>query len=303
MSLKHGYTDPIADVPADAVAGKVLPSHWNAEHTFPGANPGEVVFVDGSGHAATDPNCLWDANNKLFALGSVVSGASQITGFVALGTDSASGGVNAVMGTIDSTDQVAVFGYGSYPGSGLQWYVTGLGHAYFDSSGNGYVRPAHLGIATDGDVMGATGYFGTSVESPLLSVASGAVDISNDGILGSPNVRLAFSVTSLAAQFGRITLSDSDNLTWDDGTDTGTITSGLQATSSLPNAVLLVGGNGGISNDADLGAVGAEVRTGYFGTSVVTPLLTADAVTFPDADPHVAGAGYWVTGVLTKSAG
>jgi len=29
----------------------------------------------------------------------------------------------------------------------------------------------------------------------------------------------------------------------------------------------------------------------------------ADALVFPDSDPHVAGAAYWVTGVLTKSAG
>lgn len=27
------------------------------------------------------------------------------------------------------------------------------------------------------------------------------------------------------------------------------------------------------------------------------------SVVFPDSDPHIAGAGYWVAGVLTKSAG
>ncbi len=26
-------------------------------------------------------------------------------------------------------------------------------------------------------------------------------------------------------------------------------------------------------------------------------------IVFPDADPHVAGAAYWVSGTLTKSAG
>ena len=31
--------------------------------------------------------------------------------------------------------------------------------------------------------------------------------------------------------------------------------------------------------------------------------LTANATVFPDSDPHVTGAGYWVAGVLTKSAG
>lgn len=32
MPVFHGYVDPIADDPASAAAGKVLPSHWNAEH-------------------------------------------------------------------------------------------------------------------------------------------------------------------------------------------------------------------------------------------------------------------------------
>lgn len=34
--VTHTYVDPIADDPADALAGKVLPSHWNASHTITG---------------------------------------------------------------------------------------------------------------------------------------------------------------------------------------------------------------------------------------------------------------------------
>lgn len=39
------------------------------------------------------------------------------------------------------------------------------------------------------------------------------------------------------------------------------------------------------------------------GSATLAGTLTAPAVVFPDADPHVAGAAYWVAGVLTKSAG
>jgi hypothetical protein len=41
---------------------------------------------------------------------------------------------------------------------------------------------------------------------------------------------------------------------------------------------------------------------GASGTTTYADQLLAKIV-FPDADPHVAGAGYWVDGVLTKSAG
>jgi hypothetical protein len=48
------------------------------------------------------------------------------------------------------------------------------------------------------------------------------------------------------------------------------------------------------------------------GVAVITPpaapakiiIATPGGVTvFPDTDPHVTGAGYWVGGVLTRSAG
>lgn len=44
------------------------------------------------------------------------------------------------------------------------------------------------------------------------------------------------------------------------------------------------------------GAIGATGATGATGAA-------GSAAVFPDSDPHIAGAGYWVTGVLTKSAG
>lgn len=48
-----------------------------------------------------------------------------------------------------------------------------------------------------------------------------------------------------------------------------------------------------------------SVADTYFGSETGASKLhgKADALVFPDADPHVAGAAYWVAGVLTKSAG
>ncbi len=99
----------------------------------------------------------------------------------------------------------------------------------------------------------------------------------------------------------------------------GTPTSG-----TLTNCTLPVGGVTGLGTgvatflatptSANLAsAVTNETGSGalVFATSptLVTPVLgtpasgALDNCVFPDVDPHVAGAGYWVLGVLTKSAG
>lgn len=57
------------------------------------------------------------------------------------------------------------------------------------------------------------------------------------------------------------------------------------------------------SNRAVIG--GTDITDAYFGSEAGLAKLhgKGDAVVFPDSDPHVAGAAYWVAGVLTKSAG
>ena len=56
MRVTHSYTDPIADDPADALAGRVLPSHWNADHVIE-AGPTtayEAVFAGMTTQSFTD---------------------------------------------------------------------------------------------------------------------------------------------------------------------------------------------------------------------------------------------------------
>lgn len=55
-----------------------------------------------------------------------------------------------------------------------------------------------------------------------------------------------------------------------------------------------------VVNDADGVMTDYLVLDGKTGTIT---LSKPSKVVFPDADPHIAGAGYWVAGVLTKSAG
>ncbi len=57
------------------------------------------------------------------------------------------------------------------------------------------------------------------------------------------------------------------------------------------------------SNTAVIG--NSSITDTYFGSISGASILhgKGDAVVFPDSDPHVAGAAYWVLGVLTRSAG
>ncbi len=54
-------------------------------------------------------------------------------------------------------------------------------------------------------------------------------------------------------------------------------------------------------NTAHIG--NSDVTDAYFGEGGAILHGKADAIVFPDSDPHIAGAAYWVLGVLTKSAG
>ncbi len=73
------------------------------------------------------------------------------------------------------------------------------------------------------------------------------------------------------------------------------------------------GGIGGITigynvtnNDDHIAVIGDDLLTDIsFGSTSGNAILhgKGDAIVFPDSDPHVAGAAYWVLGVLTRSAG
>jgi len=194
MSLKHTFTSLLADVPADATAGKTLPSHWNAEHTFPGAGAGEVVFVDASQHAATSEFFKFDAATKTLTVGAggtgVVVGGSQLDlrsdadagsalqlvadGSVSLISNLGGASVNITPGGgIDLANGPGLslnIGAGT---SGNSTFVGWYGGPFIPQDNNVFDIG---GLAADlgSDRRIRTGYFGTSVVSPLYVAGSTA---------------------------------------------------------------------------------------------------------------------------------
>ncbi len=76
-------------------------------------------------------------------------------------------------------------------------------------------------------------------------------------------------------------------------------------------AGVVVAGNNAIginafANDDNTAVIGNSSMTdAYFGSTSGNAILhgKGNEVVFPDSDPHVAGAGYWLAGVLTRSNG
>jgi hypothetical protein len=82
------------------------------------------------------------------------------------------------------------------------------------------------------------------------------------------------------------------------GAQTDSGTSATQNATAIGYLCTVTGSNTAlIGNDA--------VTDAFFGGETGNAILhgKGDAIVFPDSDPHVAGAAYWVLGVLTKSAG
>ncbi len=76
--------------------------------------------------------------------------------------------------------------------------------------------------------------------------------------------------------------------------DTGVTDNGIAIGSAVTVAT---------NNTAVIG--NSSVTDVYFGSVTGAAKLhgKGDAIVFPDSDPHIVGAGYWLAGVLTRSAG
>ena len=161
-----------------------------------------------------------------------------------------------------SEDAGAIRFYTKASGGSLteRWRINENGHLLANTD-NTY----DLGAA--GATRFRTGYFGTSVRTPYLTTVD------------SGNTKTVLSMTSGGSQYGTIQVEGTGG--------TGAWSLGYQgsAGSTIGTPVITWNGSGvttfggnvlaGTDNTYDLGASGAtRFRTGYFGTSVITPLVS-----------------------------
>ncbi len=165
--------------------------------------------------------------------------------------------------------------------------------------------PAWLPNTSDNTAIG----IGAMLNLPADVQASGSTAVGKNAL---PDLTTGSESTALGVSAGQGILTGSDNV----------FVGGFASATEDASNLVLIGDDcladtgvtdGGIgigqgvrvttNNTAVIGK--SSVTDIYFGSVSGSAKLHAkgDAIVFPDSDPHVAGAAYWVLGVLTRSAG
>ncbi len=82
----------------------------------------------------------------------------------------------------------------------------------------------------------------------------------------------------------------------------GSITIGYLLTNNEDDSIA-IGGYADVGNHT--ATIGSSTTTDFYANPLGTSILhgKGDAIVFPDSDPHIVGAAYWVAGALVRSAG
>ncbi len=133
------------------------------------------------------------------------------------------------------------------------------------------------------------------------NVAIGANAGGSSLITGASNVFVGYQ----AGASDDVNASTSVGFTATVGGDSSVaIGAGASAGSSGFDNSIAIGYQALALNDANSAHIGnSSIANAYFGEGNAILHGKGDAIVFPDSDPHVAGAAYWVLGVLTRSAG
>lgn len=99
MTLKHAFQNNIPDPPADVIAGKTLPSHWDADHVTNAADT-TVLFSD-SGAVAGDAGLTYDKTTNVLTVSQQV-----INGGAGAATVAEAYPSQLIIGANDSTEVV-----------------------------------------------------------------------------------------------------------------------------------------------------------------------------------------------------
>lgn len=184
----------------------------------------------------------------------------------------------------------------------------GSGALSANAAGNGNVAIGHQALfnAVNEDYNTAVGLFALYA---LAANGSENVAVGYNCLpgltFGSKNTTIGHAALSLFTTGSRNTAVGSHaGLSPIVGDDLVLIGSETDTPNGTSNVIVI--GSGATAVASNTAVIGNTEHTDVFLGSVsgLAKLhCKGDAIVFPDSDPHVAGAAYWVSGVLTKSAG
>ncbi len=235
LAVTHAKVDAIPDNAADAAAGKVLPSDWNAAHTLTGGTAGAVLFDTGTTISEDASNLFWDDTNNRLGIGTNAPtvrlqvrddvAPTVNTSLFSLRSDSP--GQGPFMEFLDGATpsqlwfggESTYFWFLSVSSGGIPLMVSTLG------PGNGsLIATSSDGIFAWNNSTVAAEILDGSVDTVLTRVSAGVVAVGNTQVVGDfagtlklTTVNLAgnVAVTSQAPSSGAWTLT----LPADDGTN------------------------------------------------------------------------------------
>lgn len=324
VQVKHQKNVTIADDATAAAAGQVVPSDWNAGHTFTGT-ANTVLGFDGSGNAT---------EVSTSGTGNIVRATSPTLSTPALGTPTAITLTNATglpLATgVTGTLSVAYGGTGATELTGL---VKGNGSLAFTaaSAGTDYLAPAAIGAtvqAYDADLAAIAALSGTSgllkktaantwtldtssyVTSAVTSVTGTEPIVSSGG--NSPAISISAATTSAAGSMSAADKVKLDGIATGATANTGTVTS-VSGTGTVSGLSLsgTVTSSGNITLGGTLAVTPSNFASQTANTILAAPNGTAGAPTFralvasdiPTLNQNTTGTASNVTGTVAVANG
>ena len=152
-------------------------------------------------------------------------------------------------------------------------------------------------------------FVGSNIASNIAPGVNSNIAIGNSALQdltnGAGNVGLGQSAGAGIIEGTGNTVVGSSVTIVDDASDTTIIGGGAAALAGVTENGIAIGAQAEVTSNNTAVIGNSDITDVYFGSVTGASKLhgKGDAIVFPDADPHVAGAAYWVGGVLTKSNG
>ncbi len=156
----------------------------------------------------------------------------------------------------------------------------------------------------DSVAIGFNALSGGDISFGNTAIGSRALEAIND-VNSDQNVAIGFqALQNLTTGYENVAIGYQAGKNLDSGIDNIAIGTNANIGSSTNNSIVIA--HGVTTNSDNVIIIGnAQNTDAYFGSTSGNAILhgKGDAIVFPDSDPHIVGAGYWLAGVLTRSAG